>query len=619
MQKWLVDNIDSIIAAVSVLAVVYHFYQIPSVALGPTVHQALHLGFSLILVSLTSLKTKPTRWKSLMLVLLISIVCITYLVLNDEQLEIRAGHPILADEIIGWLLVSIVIISTWVSFGKVLPILSVVAIIYMFLCSYVPGSLRGPELDHGKVITYLAMGFRGIFEILLAVSAKYIFAFIVFGAILIMTGADKFFNEVGKLVGRHLAGGSAISAVVSSGLVGMVTGAPAANVAVTGTFTIPAMKTEGRTPEESAAFEACASTGGAVLPPVMGAVAFIMMGLLGVSYAHVCFIAIIPAVLYYFVLLLQAQITGMKLGLTMSQREVDFRVLRIFAPTFIVPLAVLIGLMVQGFSAMYAVFWAVIAVFVLSLFRKETRPNLTKFLSACKSGSTMGARIGVACACIGMLASSLQVTQLALRLPELVEVLSLGIIPLALIIAAVSAIILGAGMPGMAVYIIVAIMIAPVLVHFGINKEATHMFCLYFSVFSAITPPVALATMVGARIAGADYMKAGLRGVRIGIVALTIPFVFVFRPELLMQSTSVTQTILYVGLTAMAYCTLAAFLNKYGLVRLGMKGAVLSGVSCMGIFIFVFTEAYVPLTIGLICTASFFVQQLWARRSMRSQ
>lgn len=619
MNKWLGNNIDIIISVVAVAAVVYHFYYIPSVALGPLQHQCLHLGFALVLVSLATLKEKPTQWKLWTPILLISIACVIYILALYEQLEIRAGHPTIMDEIIGWLLVILVIMATWVSFGKVLPILSIIAIIYMFLCSYVPGALRGPELDHAKVITYLAMGFRGIFEVLLAVSAKYIFAFIVFGAILIMTRADNFFNEVGKLVGRHLAGGSAISAVISSGLVGMVTGAPAANVAVTGTFTIPAMKTEGRTPEESAAFEACASTGGAVLPPVMGATAFIMMGLLGVSYAHICFIAIIPAVLYYFILLLQAQLTGMKLNLAKSQREVDFRAMRTFAPIFIAPLFILIILLILGFSPMYAVFWAVIALLVISLFQKQTRPNVTKFIDACKSGSIMAARIGVACACIGMLASSLQVTQLGLRLPELVEILSFGITPIALIIAAISAIILGAGMPGMAVYVIVAIIIAPVLVHIGVDKEATHLFALYFAVFSAITPPVALATIVGARIAGANYMKAGLHGVKIGVVALTLPFVFVFRPELIMHGASVTQTILYVILTAIAYCSFSAFVNDYGLVKLGTKGLILCGMSCIGIFMFLFTDAYAPLIIGLICTSIFFVEQLWTRKSMRTQ
>ncbi|MFC1815474.1 TRAP transporter permease [Thermodesulfobacteriota bacterium] len=613
MAKWSHDRIEVIVAAVALVAVLYHFYYIMSVAIGPTQHQILHLGFVLILVGLITQKEKPWQRRFWTLIIIMSVVCVVYLFINYEQLEIRAGHPTPADEIIGWLLVIVVIITTWVSFGKVLPILSIAAILYMFFCSYMPGALRGPELEHGKVITYLAMGFRGIFEILLSVSAKYIFAFIVFGAMLTMTGAGNFFREVGKLVGRYLAGGSAISAVVSSGLVGMVTGAPAANVAVTGIFTIPAMKSEGRNPEESAAFEACASTGGAILPPVMGATAFIMMGLLGTTYAHICFIAAIPAALYYFILLLQAQITGMKLNLAKSQQEVDFRVMLTFAPTFIIPLFVLIAFLVLEFSAMYAVFWAVTILLAISLLQKQTRPNFSKFIDACKSGSQMAAKIGVACACIGMLASCLQVTQLGLRLPELIEIVSFGIIPIALIFAAIVAVILGAGMPGMAVYIIVAITVVPVLVQIGINKEAAHMFSLYFSVFSAITPPVALATMVAARIAGADYMEAGLKGVRIGIVAFTVPFVFIFRPELLLSGNSVVQTVFYILLTALAYYMLAAFLNNYGLFKLGLKGLSLSGVSALGIFIFLFTEANTPLIIGLVFTALFFSWQLWEK------
>lgn len=618
MKNWFVDKIDIIISVVAVVAVLYHFYYIQSVLIGPTQHQILHLGFVLVLLILATFKEKPSKLWLWTLLLFISIVCATYLLINYEQLEIRAGHPTIVDEGIGWLLVIVVIIGTWVSFGKVLPILSIAAILYMFLCSYMPGPLKGPELEHGKVITYLAMGFRGIFEILLAVSAKYIFAFILFGSMLIITGAGNFFREVGKLVGMKLAGGSAISAVVSSGLVGMVTGAPAANVAVTGTFTIPAMKSEGRTPEESAAFEACASTGGAVLPPVMGATAFIMMGLLGVSYAHVCLIAAIPALLYYFILLLQAQLTGMKSNLARSQQAVDFQSMATFAPIFIVPLFLLIALLVLDFSAMYAVFWAVIILLIISLFKKQTRPSLVKFIDACKDGGLMAAKIGVACACIGMLASSLQVTQLGLRLPELVEIISFGFIPLALVMAAIASIILGAGMPGMAVYIIVAITIVPVLVEIGVDLKVAHLFALYFSVFSAITPPVALATMVAARIADADYMEAGLRGVKIGIVALTLPFVFVYRPELLLYGTHVGQTIFYGLLTGLAYVMLAAFLNSYGLVKLRGKGLILCGISSMGIFIFIFTEAYVSLIIGLICTTFFIVWQLWEGRRAES-
>ncbi|MDD5006977.1 MAG: TRAP transporter fused permease subunit [Syntrophorhabdaceae bacterium] len=601
---------DIIIIAIAVMAVLYHFAYIAFTMFGPTQHQIIHLGLVLILVCLALPKGKKKPNILQLPTLIVAAICIIYVWINYEDLEIRAGHPIPLDEVVGWLLIAAVLSTTWMSFGWVLPILSLVGIVYMFVAPYMPGSLQGPELSSSKIISYLVIGFRGIFDVLLDVSAKEIFPFIIFGSFLIITGAHIFFNEVGKIVARRFVGGSALNCVVSSGLLGMITGTPAANVAVTGTFTIPSMKADGRSPEEAAGFEACAATGGTVMPPVMGATAFIMAGVMGIAYAHICYIAIIPAVLYYLLLLFSAQVTGKKLRLKPSSEGVNWHNLAIYSPTFLLPICLLTIFLISGISAIYAVLWTSIVLILVSFIQKKTRPTVKKFISACKDGAMMAARIGVACACIGMLASALQVTQLAMRLPDIIEALSFGNLFISLVWAAIVGIILGCGMPGMAVYIILVIVAVPILENLGVEKEASHMFMLYYAVFSAITPPVALATIVAAKVAEADFWGAGWQGVKIGIVGLSIPFIFVYRPELLLvPGTTLGSVTLAFTVVVITYILAVALLNNFLLQRLSLIEMVISGISVATLLVYLFWQNHLALIVGLSGACIIFIWQ----------
>lgn len=607
-----------IIAAVAIIAVLYQFAYIMFTMFGPTQHQIIHLALIMILVCLAVPKGEKKPGPLQLPTLIVTVVCILYLWINFEALSIRAGQPTPLDEVVGWLLVAAVLAGTWMSFGLVLPLICGMGIAYMFVSPYMPDIIRGPELGTSKIITYLVIGFRGIFDVLLDVSAKEIFPFIIFGSFLLMIGAHIFFNEVGKIVARRFVGGSALNCVVSSGLLGMVTGTPAANVAVTGFFTIPSMKADGRSPEEAAGYEACAATGGAIMPPVMGATAFIMAGMLGVSYAHVCYIGMVPAILYYVALLFSAQVTGLKLGLRPSPEAMSWRNMAIYAPAFLVPLGVLTTLLVMDISAIYAVLWASIAIILIGFLQKGTRPTVKKFISACEDGAMMAARIGISCACIGMLASALQVTQLAMRLPDIIEVLSFGSLFVTLIWAAFVGVLLGCGMPGMAVYIILVIAAVPILDNMGVNKEAAHMFMLYYAVFAAITPPVALATIVAAKLAGAEYWRSGWEGIKIGAVGLSIPFLFIYRPELLLaEGTGVAQTILVVTITTVLYMIFSCFNNNFFLTRLGAKGMLLSGFSVLAFLVYLILYSHMALVAGLASTCAFFLWQLARRKAER--
>jgi TRAP-type uncharacterized transport system fused permease subunit len=268
-------------------------------------------------------------------------------------------------------------------------------------------------------------------------------------------------------------------------------------------------------------------------------------------------------------------------------------------------------------SAIYSVLWASIAVILISFILKETRPTFRAFVEACKDGSIMAARIGVSCACIGMLASALQVTQLAMRLPDIIEALSFGSVFVTLIWSAFVGVVLGCGMPGMAVYIILVIAAVPILLNMGINKEAAHLFSVYYAVFAAITPPVALATIVAARVAGADYWKAGWQGVKIGVVGLTIPFVFIYRPELLMApGTTVSSSITTTAVTVVAYFALTAFLNRYALVDLSARDLFVSGIAAAALLLYLVAHSSTALVVGLAAACLLVITQIVARRKL---
>jgi TRAP transporter 4TM/12TM fusion protein len=608
-------SIKRIVVVVAILAGFYHLISTQYLLEGTLELKNTHLVFVLILVFLGMYERKRKLWPVMVLLISASIACTMYIKIFGPEMEWRAGFPTLADYVIGWLLIVLVLEACRQAYGLTLPIVSILAILYFFFGKYIPGPLRAAEILPGEITSFLATSYSGtgVYGTLLGISAQYIFLFVLFGGIIEGVGAGLFFREVARLIARRLAGGAALGAVISSGLVGMVTGAPAANVAITGVYTIPAMKASGVKPHQSGGFEACASTGGAIMPPVMGGTAFLMAGMLGIPYAKVCLLAAIPAALYFFTCGLQAQLVGMKLHLARPEEKANFRELAIRAPSFVLPLLTIIVILTLGYTAMFASFWAIVSVVITSVILKETRPSLGDFVQGWVRGATRGAEIGAACATIGILVTTMTVTGIGIKLPVAVEAWSGGIQVIALIITAFACLVLGCGLPGPAVYVLVALVTAPVLVAMGTDAPIAHLFVLFYGIAAAISPPVGIASLTAAGIAGSPYLKTAFEGVKIGIALFIVPFLFVYNPALTLGPMKLVPGVLSLLATVLGLVVLSVTLRAQYLTRVNLFELTISFLAAIGLFAFVIVQTYIFLAIGLILFAILTTLQ-WRKR-----
>ena len=428
--------------------------------------------------------------------------------------------------VVGWALV-------WIT----VPIILYAKFAYLF-----PGILNANGSSWQRLVTYLYLDSSGIFGLPLDVAASVIVAFIFFGQALYAVGGDKFLTDIALVLMGRFRGGTAKVAVVSSTLFGTVSGSAVANVVVDGAITIPMMKKSGYPPHVAAAIEAVASNGGQIMPPVMGVAAFLMAEFLNISYGEVALAAAIPACLYYAALFTQIDLEAAKLGLVgMPESEIPkFRDVIKRGWVFLLPLAVLV------YTLMFA-FWepgkagmaAVIATFLVGALQKETRPSLKSILDSIEGTGKILLDIAVVTALAGLVIGAFQLSGLTFKLALLLVKMAGGSTIILLILTAVVSIILGMSLPTTVVYIMLAVLVGPALVQVGIPPLAAHLFFFYFGMLSLITPPDCIATYAAASIARADFWKSGWTGMRLGIVAYIVPFVFVFHPALLFKGTIV--------------------------------------------------------------------------------
>jgi TRAP transporter 4TM/12TM fusion protein len=425
------------------------------------------------------------------------------------------------------------------------------------------GMLFGPPVPNDVFIDAQFIQLIGVFGIPLLVASTYIVLFIIFGGVLIRSGAGRFFIDLAVALTGHRLGGPAKASVVASAFLGTVSGSATANVVTTGSFTIPMMKRLGYRARFAAAVEACASSGGQITPPIMGAAAFIIAEFLRVSYLAVIVAAIVPTFLYfstvYFMVHLEADKHDIK------------RVPKDQCPNFwavlkdgwhlLLSLVVLVALLVVGYTATMSAFWAIIVLTLLTFVNAHTRMSPVDLFSAFESGVRSTIPVSIACACAGIIIGSIFVSGLGLKFTNSVIDLSGGVLLVLLFLTAVAAIILGMGLTTTAVYITVAALIVPALIEIGVTPMAAHLFAFYFGVVSTITPPVALASFAAAAIAGSPPMATAWESARIGIAKYLVPFVFVYNPSLLFEG----------PLWLTTYSTIAAFFAVW-LLSLALEG-----------------------------------------------
>lgn len=616
-------HVDQALLVLGLGMFAYHMITTQYLFLGAYEHQSVHLGFMLSLLFLNKARKAQSRlgfaWRIALAV--VSVAATSYVFANIQHLEEAFGYPDPTDVVVGVVLVLLVVEATRAAWGVTLPIVASIFVLYFLFGHHIDGQLYHREFNFTYVISYLSIGLSGIFGSFLSISANQVFLFVVFGALLSVIKVNDFFFEAGKIAGKVLQGGPGQTAVISSAMVGMVSGAAVANVAVTGAFTIPFMKRVGYKPEHAGAIEATASTGGQLMPPVMGAAAFLMASFVGVGYSEVMLAGIIPALLFFWGVMLGVQFLAVKNGLRPPQELIDFKLLARRLPLFLIPLAVLIGMLLMQFSPSNAAFWAILLSIGLACFGRETRPSVRDLLRCLADGALIGAQIGISLAVVGLIAQTLITTGLGTKIAGLVEILSNGNLVLALMMTMVVSIILGCGVPTSAAYTLVAIVVVPIIVKMGVEPMSAHFFAFYFAVISALTPPVALAALAGAGIAGANYFKTSLSAAKLAISGFIIPYLVVFNPALVLRpenwvwavGTFVAVPLSMTLLTAGIYgCGLAVFSRGERLIAL-VSAALLFGYSVFRHIDHLPLE-YPMLTLGLLGTAVLLRLQLRARR-----
>ena len=425
-----------------------------------------------------------------------------------ETFMMRYGDKYIGDIIVGSILIFLVLDGTRRAVGWAMVFVAGFFMLHALYAHKFFGFFYGPPTRLAKYIDTLFMTSDGIYGIPLYVASTYIVLFIIFGAILIRSGVGRFFVDLAISLTGHRTGGPAKAAVVASGMTGTVYGSAVANVVTTGSFTIPLMKNYGYRPRFAAAVEACASSGGQITPPIMGAAAFIMAEFLEAPYSYVILAAIIPAFLYFVTIYFMVHVEAEKHGIEKIDKSMLPNVIDVLKSGWhmLLSLVVLIALLIYGYTAMKAGFWAIISVIFLSFFKSNTRMSVVDLLGAFESGIKSTVPVTIACACAGIIIGSVFVSGLGLKFTQSVIDLSGGMLFPLLCLTAISAIILGMGMTTTAVYITVAALIVPSLIQAGVTPIAAHMFAFYFGVVSTITPPVALASFAGAAIAKSPPM-----------------------------------------------------------------------------------------------------------------
>ncbi|HEU5067796.1 MAG TPA: TRAP transporter fused permease subunit [Sphingomicrobium sp.] len=584
--------VNLLLAVVAAAMVLFHMVSTQVFLMTAYQFQDVHLAFIFTLIFLAALRGGSVWLQALAtLCLLLGLACVVYVYLNVDQLQIDAGFPDTMEMIVGIVLILLVLEATRRAWGWLLPSVAVIAILYYQFGSTMLGPFRHPPYGTDYIVSDLSIGLSGIYGMFLSISANQVFLFVVFGALLSVTKVSDLFFELGKATGRVFRGGPAQTAVISSSLIGMVSGAAVANVATVGSITIPYMKRVGFSPEMAGAIEANASTGGQIMPPVMGASAFLMATFVGVPYKTVMLAGIIPAILFYWACVLGVQFFSVLNGIGDAREQIDWPIVYRRGLLFVIPLGLLIGLLLMRYSPSYAAFWAIVVSFVLSLLRKDTRPSPRDFLAAITEGAITGARIGITLAVVGIIARTIVTTGLGAKLAGVVDFLSAGHLGIALVLTMLVSLILGMGIPTTAAYSLVAIIVVPSLVGMGAGLLQAHFFAFYFAVVSALTPPVALASLTASGIAGGDYVKTSLNAFKLGIPAFVIPYLIIYNSEMIWQFRGGAMDILSLIVILVAVTTSTAFMFNCFFIRLTFLERIATGTGSLALYAFVFVDA----------------------------
>lgn len=601
--------LDLVIRCLCVLFSAFHLYTAAMGAFAPQIQRSVHLGFVLTLIYLLY----PARadgdrhklvWYDVILALAGAAVCV-YIIWNYDTIVMEADVPGTWDFIMGGLAIVLVLEATRRIVGLPIALVALVFLLYAKFGAYIPGMLGHRGFSFSRIISHMYLTTEGIFGMPLGVSASFVFLFILFGAFLHSTGLGKFFIDLALAAAGRYVGGPAKVAVLASGFFGTISGSSVANTVSTGTFTIPLMKSVGYRGAFAGAVEAASSTGGQIMPPIMGAAAFIMAQFLGVGYVEIAKAALIPAVLYYlavgFMVHMEAKRLGLK-GIPKERLPHTWHVLR-EGGYLLIPIFVLIYLLIQGYTPLKSAYYCILSTVIISVvannwkawqgasYNNESEASALlecnvatskDILQAMENGARLALGVAAACACTGLVIGVVTLTGMGLKLANTIVMLSGGSFMLTLLFTMCASIILGMGLPTTAKYIVLATIAAPAIQTFGVPALAAHLFIMYFGILADLTPPVALAAYAAAGIARSDPNATGFMAVKMALAGFLIPYIFCYNPGLLMINATSAEIAFYVitaavGIASLSFASVGYWMrNLYLWERLPLIGAAIA-------------------------------------------
>ncbi len=527
--------------------------------------RSIHLAFALGLIFLLfpaskkRLKDKKRRFQVAWydgLLALVGVYVGMYWPLNFEELVFRVGRLTTLDLIVGFLAIVLVLEATRRVVGLPITIITSIFLLYAYLGPYMPGFLQHRGLSIDRIIRSMYFTTEGILGTPLGVSATFIFLFLLFGAFLVKTGVGQYFNDLALVIAGKRVGGPAKVAIFSSALQGTISGSSVANVVTSGSFTIPMMKRLGYKKEFAGGVEAAASTGGQLMPPIMGAAAFLMVEFIGggITYWEIAKAAAIPAALYFTGIWIMTHFEAKRIGLRgLTEDEMPDRKQVLMKIYLLLPIAAVIFFLMSGTSVTRAALYAILTSIIVGAINKETRMGIGDFIDALANGARTALGVAAATAAAGMIVGVVTLTGLGLKLANSLVSLSGENILLTLFFTMIASLILGMGSPTTANYVITSTIAAPALIVLSVPELSAHMFVFYFGIVADITPPVALAAFAAAGVSGGEPLRTGVNSAKLAIAAFIIPYIFVLSPELMMIDTTWQELlwVLFTSLTGM--------------------------------------------------------------------
>jgi len=584
-------------------------------------HHAIHVGLVLVLGFLLYPAFKKSSRKKMAwydwIFLALSAVMPIYVFLRYPTFISTGFEGEMIDVVLGTVLILLVLECSRRISGPALSILSIIFLIYGVFGRSFPGIFMHRGYTWHRIVTYLTTDIYGIYGTSVKVAATYIVLFIIFGEVMNKCGMGQFFNDIANALAGHTRGGPAKVAVLASGFLGSINGSAVANVVTTGTFTIPLMKKTGYTKEFAGAVEATASVGGQLLPPIMGAAAFVMAETLGVQYGAIIKAAVIPALIYYLGIILQVQMRATKDGLNGLPKDQMPKVGQVMRDRghLLIPIAFLLYMLIwSGKTVIFSAFWTIVVTIVVAELRPISRMSVKDILDAFVAGAKSTVSVAIACACVGIIVGVCGLTGFALNVAHAIISIGTSAVPsmpavslfLTLLFTMVTCMILGMGLPSIPSYLITATIAAPALVELGQPEIAAHMFCFYFAMFANLTPPVALASFAAAGLSGGNPMKTGWASVKLALAGFIVPFMFVYNPQLLLENVTILSGIQVVVTSCVGVLLIAAAVEGY--LR-GRMNWLLRIVSFAGALLLIDSQ---PITdvIGIAVLAVIFVIQI---------